>query len=351
VRYRRDELGRFAEKVVPRRDPQGRFAEKVVPRRDPQGRFAAKRVTSRKVAPKAAPRKVEPRKVVPKKVVPKKVEPRKVEPRKVVFKKAAPGKAAPKKKVAPKKVAPKRKVAPKKKVAPKRKVAPKKKVVPKRKVAPKKKVAPKRKVAPKKVVPKRKARRRRKKILPGVSARALQAEVEILSKLTGLMELLASMVPGVGVAVKSFVNSDGSVDGELKVADLPDDMRSEDGSAEIASLLSEVFRSFRPFSATPAVGGKFWVSFAMRFGPQDETEVGKLVELYKKYRGLYQVETYPAAAWHPTPIQLALTTGLKTIVESVARKQGFPPSVILIRFTWTPDGKRPGRLQGTAGSK
>ena len=180
-------------------------------------------------------------------------------------------------------------------------------------------------------------------------ARAREADILILSKLADLMGEVGGMVGGASVAVKTFINSDGSVDGELKISDLPDELRAEENLPELVALLSEVFRAFRPFPVTPSMGGRFWVSFALRFGPQDETEVGKLAELYKRFRGLYQVGTYPAAAWHPTPIQLALTTGLKTIVEGVARKQGFPPSVILIRFTWMPDGKRPGHLAGEAG--
>jgi hypothetical protein len=186
-------------------------------------------------------------------------------------------------------------------------------------------------------------------VLPSVPVRAREAEAEILGKLTGLMEVVGSMVEGSDVAVKAFINADGSVDGELKVSDLPDELRTEEGAAELVSVLSEIFRAFRPFPSTPPMGGKFWVSFALRFGPQNESEIGKLAELYKRFRGLYQVGTYPAAAWHPTPIQLALTTGLKTIVEGVQRRQGFPPSVILIRFTWTSDGRRPGHLAGEAG--
>jgi hypothetical protein len=163
------------------------------------------------------------------------------------------------------------------------------------------------------------------------------------------MEVVGGAVEGSDVAVKSFVNADGSVDGELKVSELPDDLRTDEGAAELTAILSEVFRAFRPFPTNPSMGGKFWVSFAMRFGPQNESEIGKLAELYKKFRGLFQVGTYPAAAWHPTPIQLALTTGLKTIVEGVMRRQGYPPSVVLVRFTWTPDGRRPGHLAGEAG--
>jgi hypothetical protein len=372
VKIRRDELGRFAKKVVPRRDDQGRFAKKKVVGRGSQdskgqrgslntansGPSGGSHKVPRKVVPhKVVPRKVVPHKVVPHKVVPRKVVPRKVVPRKVVPRKVVPRKVVPRKgvprKVVPRKVVP-RKVVPRKVVP--RKVVPRK-VVP-RKVVPRK-VVP-HKVVPRKVVPrkvrlkkvrlKKKVRRRRKKkILPNIPARARRAEAEILAKLAGLMGMVGTMVEGSDVAVKSFINADGSVDGELKVAELPDELRSEEGAAELVATLSEVFRAFRPFPASPPMGGKFWVSFAMRFGPQNETEVGKLAEIYKRFRGLYQVGTYPAAAWHPTPIQLALATGLKTIVEGVARKQGFPPSVILIRFTWTPDGRRPGHVAGEGG--
>ena len=172
-----------------------------------------------------------------------------------------------------------------------------------------------------------------------------------MGKSTGLMSLVPAVIPGVRTALKSFVNSDGTVDGELRVEELPEELREEGNLPEISALLSEVFRSFRPFPESPPMGGKFWVSFGMRFGPQNEVELGQLAKLYKKFRGLLQVGTYPAPAWHPTPIQLAIAPGLKTVIEGVASRQGFPPSVLLIRFTWTLDGKRPGHWEGEGGGR
>jgi hypothetical protein len=387
VKIRRDELGRFAKKVslkksLPRKLPPKKVPprklppKKVPPRKLPSKKFPPTKVPPRKLPPKKLPpTKVPPRKLPPKKlpstkvpsrkfppkkfpsrkVPPKKLPPRKLPPKKLplrkVPRKKLPPRKVPRKKLPPRKVSPKklspRKVSPKK--LPPRKVSPKKlppRKVPRKKLPPRK--VPRRKL-PLRKVPRKKVRRRRGRVLPNIPTRSRAAEVAMLAKLTLLMGEVAAFVEGADVAVKTFINSDGSVDGELRVAEMPDELRSEDGAAELVAILSEVFRAFRPFPATPPMGGKFWVSFAMRFGPQNETEVGKLAELYKKFRGLFQVGTYPAAAWHPTPIQLALATGLKTIVEGVARRQGYPPSVILIRFTWTPDGRRPAHLQGEAG--
>jgi hypothetical protein len=327
VKIRRDELGRFAKKVSLKKS----LPRKLPPKKVPPRKLPPKKVPPRKLpSKKFPPTKVPPRKLPPKKLPPTKVPPRKLPPKKL------PSTKVPSRKFPPKKF-PSRKVPPKK--LPPRKLPPKK--LPLRKV-------PRRKL-PLRKVPRKKVRRRRGRVLPNIPTRSRAAEVAMLAKLTLLMGEVAAFVEGADVAVKTFINSDGSVDGELRVAEMPDELRSEDGAAELVAILSEVFRAFRPFPATPPMGGKFWVSFAMRFGPQNETEVGKLAELYKKFRGLFQVGTYPAAAWHPTPIQLALATGLKTIVEGVARRQGYPPSVILIRFTWTPDGRRPAHLQGEAG--
>lgn len=335
--------------MVPKRDEQGRFAKKVPsrkvpPRKVPPRKVPPRKAPPRKVPPRKAPvKKVPPRKVPLRKVPPSKVPPRKVPPRKAPSRKASPRKE-PSRKVPLRKALPS-KASPRK--APPRKVS-RKKVLGKKKILPKK-LPSKKKVLPRKKVPPKKVRRRRRRVLPPIPARARAAEALMLGRLTGLMGVVGGMVEGSDVAVKTFVNADGSVDGELKVSGLPDELRSGEGAAELTAILSEVFRAFRPFPVSPPMGGKFWVSFAMRFGPQNESEMGKLAELYKKFRGLYQVGTYPAAAWHPTPIQLALTTGLKTIVEGVERRQGFPPTVILIRFTWTPDGRRPAHLAGEAG--
>jgi hypothetical protein len=156
---------------------------------------------------------------------------------------------------------------------------------------------------------------------------------------------------GLDMAIQSFINTDGSVDGELRIANLPDEWRTARGVADLIATLSGAFASFRPFPALPSMGGKFWVTFAMRFGPQNETEIGELADLYKRFRGLFQIGTYPTPAWNIGPIQSALTSpgdnqGLRAMITSLQEKRGYPPTVILVRFVWTPDGSRPSHYKG-----
>ena len=179
--------------------------------------------------------------------------------------------------------------------------------------------------------------------MPPLPAGAQAAQTLMLSKLEEAMGLVAMMFPSTSMAIKSAINSDWTVDGELRVDSLSDELRTMDGMLEIISLLSEAFRAFRPFPQVPDMGGKFWVSFGVRFGPNNETEIGKLEELYKKFRGLFQTGTYPAFAWNLASIQSAIAPGLKTIFEGVARRMGIPPSTLLIRFVWTPGPRKPWR--------
>jgi hypothetical protein len=148
---------------------------------------------------------------------------------------------------------------------------------------------------------------------------------------------------GTDMAIKSAINADWTVDGELRVDDLPDELRTMGGMLEIISLLSEAFRAFRPFPEVPDMGGKFWVSFGVRFGPSNETEIGDLAGLYKRFRGLFQTGSYPAMAWNLPSIQMGIAGGLKTIFTGIARKMGVPPATILIRFVWTPGPMQPWR--------
>ena len=149
------------------------------------------------------------------------------------------------------------------------------------------------------------------------------------------------MFPGVSSSIKTAINSDWTVDGELRLDGLPEELRTEEGMLEILALLSEAFRAFRPFDQIPEMGGKFWLSFGVRFGPNNESQAEELVRLYKKFRGLYQVGTYPVYAWSLGAIQAAISPGgLRQIFEGVARKVGIPPSTLLIRFVWTPGPKR-----------
>ena len=201
--------------------------------------------------------------------------------------------------------------------------------------------------------PSRKPARKPRKRRPArqVSERSKEADLEMQAKLVSLMETVKAVIPELDLAVKTFVNVDGSVDGELRMGRLPEEWRSPEGILEGIALLSEIFRSFRVFEESPPMGGKFWISFGVRFGPQNDTELGRLAELYKRFRGMLQTGTYPVPAWHATPIQNSLTIGLRTIIDGFMNKHGLPPSVILVRFIWIPDGTRPGRYQDELGSK
>jgi hypothetical protein len=100
------------------------------------------------------------------------------------------------------------------------------------------------------------------------------------------------------------------------------------------------------------MGGAFWATFGIRFGPQNDAEVGELANLYKRYRGLFQIGTYPTPAWGQGAVQVALTAdnvGMRAMIESLLAKRGLPPTVILIRFVWTPDGVRPAHYKGEKG--
>jgi hypothetical protein len=367
---------------------------KVAPKKP--GRAAPKKLA--KAAPKrtakAAPKKpVKPAKAAPKKPAkaaskkPAKAAPKK--PAKAIPKKPAkaapkkPAKAAPKKpaKAAPKKPAkdaPKKpaKAAPKKpaKVAPKKpaKVAPKKpaKVAPKKpaKAAPKKpaKIAPKKpaKAAPKKPgsakKPSRKKKPKKPPERPPIGERSAAAETEIQTRLISLSRMIGVLEPGLSMGIHSFINADGTVDGELRIGNLPNEWRSPRGLTELVATLSNAFSSFRAFDKAPSMGGSFWFSVAVRFGPQNEAEMSELADLYKKNKGLFQIGTYPTRADHLTPLQMCLTDdrrGLRGMIGALAVKRGLPPTAILIRFIWGADwspergGLRPGHYKGEKGNQ
>jgi len=77
----------------------------------------------------------------------------------------------------------------------------------------------------------------------------------MLSKLEEAMGLVTMMFPGTSMAIKSAINSDWTVDGELRVDNLPDELRTMDGMLESISVMSEAFRAFHPFAQVPDMGG------------------------------------------------------------------------------------------------
>jgi hypothetical protein len=349
-----------SKKPAPRpafKKPASRLApKKPAPR--PASKKPAPRPAFKKLAPRPVPKKLAPRPVL-KKPAPRLV-PKKLVPKKLVFKKSAP-------RPAPKKPAPRptprlvsKKPAPRptprpvpKKPAPRpvpKKPVPKKPVL--KKPAPRpvpKKPAPR--PVPKKPVRKKPVRKKptRRPERPRVPEGSALAEAEVQAKLVELRGLLDLLQPGLDTAVQSMINFDGTVDGELRVGDLPPEWREVEGVPLLVATLSSAFRSWRPFAAMPAHGGAYWVSFGVRFGPQNEAEIGELAELYKRFRGLFQIGTYPAPAWNTGPIQIVLTSdraGLRSMVQTLLEKRGLPPTNILVRFVWTTDRQRPGHYRG-----
>jgi hypothetical protein len=184
---------------------------------------------------------------------------------------------------------------------------------------------------------------------PTVPERSALAEVEIQTRLLALQEALARLESELRMGVATFVNPDGTVDGELRIANLPSDWREPGGGKAIAAFLSSAFREWRAFDKQPVMGGSFWISFTIRFGGMSEEEVEALVKLYKRHRGQWQITTYPLQAWLPGAIQMALVSdvgGIKGMVTSLMDKRGYPPSAIHVRVIWMTTNERPGHFKG-----
>jgi len=177
----------------------------------------------------------------------------------------------------------------------------------------------------------------------------------VQERLLDLQSLLEQLEGGMTMSIQTFVNADGTVDGELRLSDLPDDWRGEGGVNAMVAALSSALRLWRPFDKGPIMGGAFWVSFGVRFGPRSREEVKAMEDFYRRYkthRGLVQVGTYPTPAWNTGALQLALvgdTTGMRAMVRNFLDKRGLAPAAILIRVVWTPGGERPGHYRGEKG--
>ena len=180
-------------------------------------------------------------------------------------------------------------------------------------------------------------------------AQANAAEFMSLTKLGTMQDTLEIIEPGLDMGLKSFINADGTVDIELRLRNLPDEWRTPEGMPALVGALSEAIRAMGAFPRYPGFGGAFWVSFGLRFGPKDESEIAQMASFYKRHRGLLQVAAYhtPASA---VPAILNNAVVIRSLVESIWEKRNLPPLQILARIVWTPDGKRPGRFAGEGGS-
>jgi len=163
------------------------------------------------------------------------------------------------------------------------------------------------------------------------------------------MELMGADVPTLELGLKTFINADGSVDGELRLSNLPESWRdgSEEGAVAIEEFLARMLREVGTLAGL-GTGDAFWISIGVRFGPQNDSELGDLAELYKRFRGLLQVAAHATeASYLSGMMNNVLSIGV--IIKNLIEKRGLPPTVIFIRFTWTPDGVRPSRYEGERG--
>jgi len=254
---------------------------------------------------------------------------------------------------------PARKVPAKKRPLPARKVPAKKRPLPARKVPAKKPPLPARKAPAKKPpVKKRPLPERRppvkkkpeKRRYPSFMSRAAAAEALILEHLGRLDSALSVQEPGLDTTVKAFINADATVDGELRMRSLPAEWRTLRGMPSLMATLSEAVRAMGAFPTKPSMGGAFWVSFGVRFGPKDRREIEHMEKFYKRFRGLLQVGAHHATAQSLSAIlNNALT--IKFLVERLWHKRDLPPVQLLVRVVWTPTNVRPGRFKGEEGGK
>jgi hypothetical protein len=118
----------------------------------------------------------------------------------------------------------------------------------------------------------------------------------------------------------------------------------------MVGALSEASIAMGAFPRKPDMGGAFWVSFGLRFGPKDENELAQLASFYKRFRGLFQIGAYHTTA-QALPAILNNALAVRMLVQRVWEKRDLPPVQILARIVWTPDGQRPGRFKGEGGSE
>jgi len=176
----------------------------------------------------------------------------------------------------------------------------------------------------------------------------MEAEAVMIEKLERMMMALSSSTPGLEMSLKSFANADATVDGELRIVNLPDKWRTVDGLPGLMGVLSKAIDTMGAFPEAPSMGGAFWISFGLRFGPKDRQEIEAMAKFYKRFRGLFQV-----GAYHSTAQQLPAirnnALAIRYLIERVWARRELPPAQLLVRVVWTPDTKHPGRYAGEEG--
>ena len=314
VKVVRDKEGRFARKTLPKRKQLAGVHKTISVVRDKQGHFAPKTLPVRKLLLPARKRPAEVKKFPTKKRPTKKLPAKKLPTKKLLAKKR-PTKKLPAKKRPTKKL-------------------------PAEKLPAKK--PPGRKKPP--VKPKKPPKRR----YPTFMAAAMAAEALMQNKLVVIGELMQNVEPELTVGVKSFVNKDGTADAELRVGNLPDEWRTVDGLPFIVAAISEALRGAGALPVKPPMGGAFWISFALRFGPKDLAEIQEFAKNYKRWRGLLQLGAYHTTA-QSLPAMLNNALALRMFISRLWERHNLPPLQLLIRLVWTPIKVNPGRLPGEEG--
>lgn len=172
----------------------------------------------------------------------------------------------------------------------------------------------------------------------------------IQEKLFRLMDFLRVTESGLQMSVRSFPNTDATVDGELRISNLPDEWRTIEGLPQLDAAMSNAITGMGAFPLSPSIGGRFWVSFGLRFGPKNMAEIEEMAKFYKRFRGLFQVGAHHSPA-HNVGAIITNSLALRMFIERVWAKRDLPPVQILVRFVWTPTTKNPGRDASEIGIK
>jgi len=176
-------------------------------------------------------------------------------------------------------------------------------------------------------------RRRGKKHGPsGLSAK--DAEEDVKAILKQAKESLTSesvtesfdLETPLHITTRTHINSDGSVDGELRIMKIPDEI-------EMRQLLTELEQGH----IIPTLN--LWVSVGVRHGDLEGEKSGD-----SRYRGLIQLNTY-FGRFDQRRLTYEIETA-KLITDNLA-EQGRPkPEQVYIRIHWNKKNQKPAKRYG-----
>ena len=125
--------------------------------------------------------------------------------------------------------------------------------------------------------------------------------------------------------IYTHVNKDGTVDGELRIENIPEDLPISE--ALVVLTEGNPFKTFKGL----------WSSIGIRFA---EVAMEDMKERYKRHRGLYQESTYYGRSSVEMLNQQRATAQL---ISENMEKYGFPKAEqIYVRFHWNKQNTKPG---------